>query len=80
MTEKPVDCIMLGYKLGTCSGWDRDIEVIGFYDFIPVEELKWPKETTSITIDMIEGRVQGFDNEGQKIYSTTWRDLVRNLP
>lgn len=74
MTTSRDDCIILGRKIGTFSGWNvQDTLVVIFYEFEPVEGLQLPTE--DLTVDFDGG--QFITDKDGKIDIV---DLIKGLP
>ena len=75
------ECNVLGYCLGTFTGWDGDVEAIQFHGFKPDTQkiTDWPTEATDLCIDLCYGKVQAYDANGEELKQWEWTDFIRDF-
>lgn len=94
-TTKRSKVEFLDYDLGTCNGWDGDLEYIQFLDWRPGPDVKYVVPNSRgnelmLTIEIPKGKVsiQDFDAENddevtggwKQIAEVSWREFIGHKP
>ena len=64
MPTERYDIILLGRIIGTATGWDRDEDILNFYEIVPIDSLKDQLPEGDLTVDFECGIFSYHDDEG----------------
>lgn len=76
---EPEELVFLGRVLGTCSGWDGDLDAIGFYDFNPAPGVSLPAGS-SLSININTGEWSIENDEGSALQRGDIIETLAKLP
>ncbi len=79
-TKETYDLIILGRKIGTCTGWDEyETDVFGFYD-VNCKLPNMPIDNKDISIDYKKGILEIWSDVEENIITYDLVSVLKDVP